>query len=140
MTTFELDLATATVYDLKSAVQDNEGIPHNQQRMIFGRDQLEDERLLADYNINMGDTVKLVLKLRGDIGRFSTHENTPGIDLLSSSFEGKVTLESVAEVVKQVRASHAAAAGVPREQPRIHWSGADTILDSCLLHSRQARG
>jgi ubiquitin C len=59
---------TETIEALKSKVQDQEGIPIDQQCLIYAGKQLEDDRTLAFYNIEHDSTLHLVLRLRGLLG------------------------------------------------------------------------
>ncbi|KAI8918414.1 ubiquitin-related domain-containing protein [Powellomyces hirtus] len=63
--TLRCNLKTTTVYQCKAAVMEKEGIPVDQQRLIFAGRQLEDHRLLADYGMQKESVMHLMLRLPG---------------------------------------------------------------------------
>uniref|UniRef100_A0AAR2LFY9 Ubiquitin-like protein NEDD8 n=1 Tax=Pygocentrus nattereri TaxID=42514 RepID=A0AAR2LFY9_PYGNA len=54
-----------TVERIKERVEEKEGIPPQQQRLIYSGKQMNDEKTASDYKIQGGSVLHLVLALRG---------------------------------------------------------------------------
>lgn len=57
--------ANESIEDVKAKIAEKEGIPAEQQRLIFGGQQLQDAKCLEDYDVDDDATLHLVLRLRG---------------------------------------------------------------------------
>lgn len=126
ISTFEVE-TDETIHHLKTRIQDNLGIPPEQQRLIYSGKELKDEKILSNFNVRRESRLHLILRHRV--------ETPPSTVPIESIFPGRVDAKASIQAWKTKAQQGGFDSDICIVDPQAHYTELSCLEQDVVLNS-----